>query len=310
MTGAIPEKTPDAVDCAIIVVSYNSADDLPALLASVPAAAGALRWRVIVVDNDSADDPAAAISGHDGVELVSSGGNLGYSGGLNAGLDRLVGASTVLFVNPDLVLQPGSIERLVEAAAVDGVGAVVPRIDDEDGRLQPSLRREPTLGRTLGEAAFGDHWPDRPPALAEMVRNPRDYREQSDVDWATGAAILVPAVVVAEIGRWDDGRFFMYSEETDYSRRIRVSGRVIRFVPDAVMRHRGAGSGSSPALDALLTVNKLRYYRKWHGPVSAAIFAAFLVLHQLVRSHQAGARASLRALLRPSYRATLPGEPR
>lgn len=310
MTGPAADEQPNGVDCAIIVVAYNSAEDLPALLASVPAAAGALRWRVIVVDNDSADDPAAAISGYDHVELVPSGGNLGYSGGLNAGLDHLAGAGAVLFVNPDLVLRPGSIERLVEAAAADGVGAVVPRIDDEDGRLQPSLRREPTLGRTLGEAAFGDHWPDRPSALAEMVRDPLDYRDPRDVDWATGAAILVPAAVVAEIGRWDDGRFFMYSEETDYSRRIRASGRVIRFVPDAVMRHRGAGSGSSPSLDALLTVNKLRYYRKWHGPVPSAVFAALLVLHQLVRPHQPGARASLRALLRPSFRATLPGEPR
>lgn len=81
----------------------------------------------------------------------------------------------------------------------------------------------------------------------------------------------------------------------------------LRFTPAAVVRHRGSGSGSSPQLDALIEINKLRYFRKWHGPLASSIFATVLVMHNVVRPHRAGSRAALRALLSARARTELPG---
>lgn len=298
------------VDCSIIVVAYRSADDLPALLAGVPEAVGALSWSTIVVDNDPDGDLSALESAYPGTRVIGTGENLGYSGGINRGIAAAPPSRFTVILNPDLTLEPASIERLALAVQHEGVAATVPLILGADGTLQPSLRREPSLLRGLGEAAFGDHWPGRPHWLAELVRDRSAYLSAHEVDWATGAALLIRTDIAERVGDWDEQRFFLYSEETDYCRRIRAAGGTVRFVPDAVVQHRGSGSGSSPALDALREVNRLRYFRKWHSPAASAMFAAVLLLQHTLRIRRATARSTLRALVSRTARAVLPGGPR
>lgn len=295
------------LDCAIIAVAYRSADDVPRLVASLPAAADGLSWRLIVVDNDGTDGLAAALAGVPGVRVTPAPANLGYSGGLNLGLAVAPDARVVVFLNPDLTLEPGALRRLVDAASD---AAAVPRIRDRSGHVQPSLRREPTVLRSLGEALFGDHWASRPAALAELVRDPAAYDTPAQADWATGAAVALPAAAAGANGPWDSERFFLYSEETDYFRRLRSAGIPVRYVPDAVVVHEQGGSGRSAQLDALQTVNKLRYYRKWHGRAATAVFATTLVVHNILRANEPSARASLAALFSRASRDRLPGEPR
>jgi N-acetylglucosaminyl-diphospho-decaprenol L-rhamnosyltransferase len=295
------------IDCAVIVVAYRSADDLPALLASLPAAAGPLSWRVVIVDNYGQDQLDRVVEGDPRVSLISARGNLGYSGGLNLGIRHAPASRFTVFLNPDLMLDPGALAALAAACTGDMVGASVPLVVDDNGIRQRSLRNEPSLSRALGEAMLGDHWPGRPHWLSEMVRMPLRYTARATTDWATGAAFMVRSEVLAQVGAWDARHFFLYSEETDYSRRLREAGYAIVFAPDAVVRHKGAGSGSSAQLEALLAVNKLRYYRKWHPAVPVAAFFAVSVVHNLLRVRRPGARAALRALLSRRARAALPG---
>lgn len=291
------------IDCVLLVISYRSAADVDALLRSVPDAAEGLSWRAVVVNNDPSDDLRAATSGHQ-VELVQAGANLGYAGGINLGLAAAPPSRWTVFLNPDLRLGPGALA--VMAATAGEESAVVPVIRD-DHALRPSLRREPSLLGSLGEALMGDHWPSRPSLLTEMVREPDAYRRPGTVAWATGAALLVPTGVVQHVGPWDADRFFLYSEETDYCRRIRESGHDIRFEPRAVVVHRGAGSGTSDELHALMEVNRVRYYRKWHSAPATAAFAGITVLHNLARVRRTRNRAALQALLSVRARAALPG---
>ncbi|WP_353988182.1 glycosyltransferase family 2 protein [Ruicaihuangia caeni] len=301
------------IDCSIIVVSYRSADDLAALIDSVPEAVGALSWELIVVDNVPDGDSSLdeIVLGRSAVQLVRAGANLGYSGGINRGLAAATASRYTVILNPDLTLEPGSIERLARACELDGVAASVPLILDDHGVPQPSLRREPSLLGSLGEALFGDHWSQRPAALTEMVRDARAYQQARDIEWATGAALMMRADVAERVGDWDADRFFLYSEETDYCRRIRATEGTVRFEPSAVVRHRGSGSGSSPQLDALREVNRLRYFAKWHddsaGRLSTALFAGVLLLHHALRAHRPDSRAALLALVSRSHRAALPG---
>ncbi|ANP74091.1 glycosyltransferase family 2 protein [Cryobacterium arcticum] len=298
------------LDCAIILVAYDSDEDIPRLLDSLPAAAADLSYAVLIVDNKAATSRITALVGQrPRVTVIDAGGNLGYSGGLNVGLAHAPAAEATLFLNPDLVLGPGSIVALLRESRSNG--AAVPVVLDTSGRRQLSLRREPTLGRALGDALFGDRWPRRPGWLSETVRQPKDYLAGHDAQWATGAALMVQNHLISAVGGWDAERYFLYSEETDYCRRIRATGASIRFCPAAQVTHAGGGSGSSPALDALLQVNKVRYFRKWHGgaatgSLTVALFWAVAVLHGLLRPHNPGARLALRALMSPRARATLP----
>jgi GT2 family glycosyltransferase len=293
-----------AVDCTAIVVTYNSAADLPGLLDTLPRAAAGLRIRVLVVDNDSADDIGAAVAGRPDVTLIRAGANLGYAGGINVGRANAGPTRTIAILNPDLRLAPGSLTWLVSAAERDG--AAVPRFVDEAGGTYPSLRREPSILRALGDGLLGKRWAGRPGRLSEMVWEQGRYELPGPVDWATGAVLVLAADADAAVGPWDDG-FFLYSEETDYCRRLRAAGRAVQYVPEAQVTHRGGGSGTGPALAALNEVNRVRYFRKYHGPLPSAVFRLSVLLGQLIRFRRPGSRAALRALTSRRHRAALPG---
>jgi GT2 family glycosyltransferase len=194
-------------------------------------------------------------------------------------------------------LAPDAITRLFEAINDNQIGAVVPLMLDDDGATYPSLRREPSLTRAIGDALFGSKmWRNRPAFLSELDYRPASYVVRHDVDWATGAALLVPAAVAREVGEWWD-EFPIYSEETDYFRRIREIGRRIRFEPAAVVRHRRGGSGASPGLAALMAVNRIRYVERYHGREYTALFRAVVALAEGLRSYDPVHRRSLAFIL-------------
>ncbi|MEN3307387.1 MAG: N-acetylglucosaminyl-diphospho-decaprenol L-rhamnosyltransferase [Micromonosporaceae bacterium] len=297
----------ETVDCTAVIVTYNSAADITGLLDTLPAAAAGLRVRVVVVDNDSADDIAQVISRYPGVMLIPAGGNLGYAGGINVGRRNLGDTRSVLILNPDLQLAPGSLRRLADALGEPGGGAAVPRFLDEHSNRFPSLRREPTVLRALGDALLGKRWPDRPAWLSEMVWGAQPYQRAGTVDWATGAVMMISTEADGAIGDWDDDRFFLYSEETDYCRRLRDAGYAIRYVPDATVRHEGGGSGTGADLYALNSVNRVRYYAKYHSAATTALFRLVVVLHEALRATRPASRRALRALLWRRNWASLPG---
>ncbi|WP_191621744.1 glycosyltransferase family 2 protein [Microbacterium caowuchunii] len=278
------------VDVAVIVVSYNSADDISRLLPDLRREASSTRMRVVVADNASSDGTLALLSEHTDVVAIPTGGNLGYSGAINTAMRHIGDADAVLILNPDLRLDAGAIPRMLRRLrSSPDIGAVVPLLRDEDGSVYYSLRREPTVLRALADAVIGRYWQRRPGPLSEHVRDPRQYGGCHPIEWATGAALMISTYAAAAVGEWDE-RFFLYSEETDYQRRLRNAGWSVWFEPAAGATHRRGGSGASAALDALLTVNRVRYMEK-HRPLSAPAFRAAVMLGEQLRRSPSNARS-------------------
>jgi len=294
------------VDCGIVVVTYNSARHIERLLDSIPGASGGLRTRCIVVDNDSRDETVSIVRARSDAELVEAGGNLGYSAAINIGRSSIGPCSSVLILNPDLVLEPAAIAELYKALSAPDVGVVVPMMCNEDGSLYTSLRRELTLSGTLGDALFGDRWSKRPAWLSETIRDKTAYQHPRDVAWATGAALLVSAACDAAVGDWDAARFFLYAEEIDFAARARSCGFRVRYAPAARTRHESGGSGRSAQLRALMAVNRIRYYEKYHGRLSSVLFRGIAAFHHLLRSARDEDRISLTIVLRRASWSQLP----
>lgn len=292
-------------DVAVLSVTHNSADHVDRLIKSLRAEAEQQRLRVVVVDNGSVDDTLRRVRLHDDVIAVDTGGNLGYAGGINVAMEHADDAAAVLVLNPDLWVQPGCILGLRERACSSGAGLVVPRITGEDGSTYPSIRREPSLSRALGDAALGSRLGSRPAAFSEIVGDPAEYEHAHIIEWATGAAVLIAARVARQVGNWDE-RFFLYSEETDYFRRAREAGATAWYEPHAVVVHARGGSGSSVELDSLLTVNRIRYVRKHHTAAFAGAYRAVVAGHELARSYQPAHRTTLRYVLSERTWTSLP----
>ncbi|MEU8617771.1 glycosyltransferase family 2 protein [Streptomyces sp. NPDC048623] len=293
---------------AVLVVTWNSAAVLPGFLESLPAGMKGLDWRLVVADNASSDDTVGVVRAlAPDATVVETGRNGGYAFGVNAALRAAAewdeDCRAVLICNPDIRMAEGCAATLVEALGTplpDGsrVGISVPLLYEEDGALIHSLRRESSLSRALGEAVLGNRRAGRFPRLSELVTAPAAYRGRTTADWATGALMALSGECVTACGPWDES-FFLYSEETEYCLRARDHGLATRLEPDALATHLGGESRVSPRLWSLLCVNRVRLYRRRHGPAATAAFRGAVLLRELSRAAlgRAPARAAAQALL-------------
>lgn len=294
---------------AIVIVTYNSAEVLDGCLRSLPSE-GVDIARVVVVDNNSRDDSVAvALAAADRLPIrsVQTGRNAGYAAAVNAGVAALAEEKydAVWVMNPDTRLRPDTLRILAEALREPRRGIVVPRMLNPDGSLQPSLRRMPTVGRALAEAVVGAA-AGRIGAIGELITNPREYEHAHAAVWATGAAMLISAEVVRDIGGWDES-LLLYSEETEYALRAADHGWSLWYDPAAVVEHIGGESSTNPKLAALLVVNKVRLFRRRRGLPAASAYYAAVVLGEGVRALKGRrtSRASLAALMHPTRPPTL-----
>lgn len=294
------------VECAVVIVTYNSGNHISDLLDTLLAASDGVTLRVIVVDNGSADDTVQLVRSRGWVTCVETGRNLGYAGAINVGRRLARPCSSILVLNPDLHLEPGSVGHLFEALRDPDVGIAVPMILDRDNRRYPSLRREPSILRALGDALLGARMRQRPTWSSETVHDDHAYAHRHAIDWATGAVLLVADRCDELVGDWDDGRFFLYSEETDFARRARTAGFRIDYVPQARARHLGAGSGESHGLVALMAVNRIRYFEKHHRRPASAAYRAAVIVGELLRASDPGHRSALRRVVKRANWAMLP----
>jgi GT2 family glycosyltransferase len=268
----------------LVVVTWNSARHLPALLGSLPEACeGIDRWALVVVDNASSDDTVSAVGREvPSATLIEMGVNAGYGAAVNAGLAASRDADAVLILNPDLVLGPCSVQALLKAFQDPRVGIAVPRLVNDDGTTALSLRRRPTVLRAVGEAVLGGPRAGRFEHFGELVVDPAAYERPTTADWATGAAMLISRACLDLIGMFDES-FFLYSEETEYALRARDHRLELRYVPDAEVHHVGGSAHTSPRLWSILTVNRVRLYERRHGRAAALAFKLAVGLNEIIR---------------------------
>ena len=285
------------IGCAIVIVTYNSARDIDDLLDSIPRAAGTVPVRTVVVDNGSCDDTVARVRARSDATCIDAGTNLGYAGAINLGRSVTGERDSLLVLNSDLVLEPGAIESLYTALVGARAGIAVPVLVGVGGSVSPSVRREPSVCRALGDAIFGGHARGRPEWASETVWRGPEYERGGSIAWATGAAWLIADRCDRSVGSWDES-YFLYSEEVDYAERARTLGFRLLFVPEARVLHREGGSGSSPRLVSLLALNRVRYFRSRHGRVMSACFRACVMLNELLRSFDRDHRMALVDLIR------------
>lgn len=304
---------------AVLVVTWNSAAVLPEFIASLPEGMAGLDWRLVVADNDSADDTVAVLSAlAPDATVVQTGRNAGYAAGVNAALGAAAqwegGFRAALVCNPDIRMRQGCAKVLVDALGTqlpdgDRVGISVPLLyEEEDGAPLHSLRRESSVTRALGEAVVGNTRAGRFPRWSEMVTDPAAYEGPTRADWATGALMALSKDCLDTCGAWDES-FFLYSEETEYCLRAGDHGYATRLEPAASALHLGGDSQVSPRLWTLLTLNRVRLYGRRHGPVATTAFRAAVLLRETSRAAlgRPASRAAAAALLSSSALRATPG---
>lgn len=286
------------LDLSVVILNYNAAADLRRCLASLAAGCAGLRIETIVVDNASPQPGVeAAVAGYPQVRLIRRRRNRGFAVGMNTGL-RAARAEATLILNPDTTLAPGAGPALLAAMRADRrIGVLGPRLLNPDGTLQLSCRRFPTLAASLF---------NRNSLLTRLLPGNRysrsylmtdwDHAHPGDVDWLSGAAMLLRRSALRQIGLFDPGYFFEI-EDVDLCRRMHDAGYRVVYFPEATVTHR-IGASSRTARFRVIRARHAgmwRYYRRYMGgdPALDALIGAVLLLRCAVYLGREGVRRAL-----------------
>jgi N-acetylglucosaminyl-diphospho-decaprenol L-rhamnosyltransferase len=276
-------------DLAIIIVSTNESHWIRPLLPTVFAHMGDIHADVVVVDNDSSDGVADVVASEFPQARTVWSANHGMGHANNRGV-MTCNARYVLILNPDTEILEGSFAELVrlmdERPTVGLVGCR--QIIAEDNSLCMTGRYFPNALRALGDALSAERLGERRPRwLGERELDATAYDREFDFDWTTGSFMLVRREALESAGYFDE-RFFMYSEETDLCRRIKIAGWEIRHLPQMTILHHATKDGIKPHIESLAAITRMLYARKHLSPVHRLLYAGAVVLGQLRRAAYAG----------------------
>ena len=247
------------MDLSICIVSWNVLGDLRNCLASLAQGAAGVSCETILVDNCSRDGSQDMVAREfPDVQLICNDGNAGFAGA-NVQAMALAAGRYLLLLNPDTIVPPGAMRELVDFAdAHPEAGVIGPRLVYGDGRLHPSCRCFPTIAA----AVFRNTWLGRlfpgSRASRSYLLEDWDHSEVRDVDWVSGACMLIRREAYEQVGTLDTG-FFWGSEDVDYCWRMHKAGWAVLYTPSPVVTHLVGRSTDQAAFRTIVRSHRSMY---------------------------------------------------
>lgn len=273
------------MDVSFIIVNWKTKKLTKQAISSIYKYATDFTFEIILVDNNSQDGSIEFISSkYPKVKIIANQENVGFASGNNEGIKISKGNFIFLF-NSDAFLIDDSIKNLVKRAReLPNLGAIGPQVLNVDRSIQQSVGFRPDLLRVLFWMSFLDDLPFGEYLRPYHVDHDRFYKKEHQVDWLTGAAIMVPIKVIKKVGALD-GRIFMYGEDVDWCLRIKKAGFDIYFSPASRLVHIGRGSSGQISKNAILGEYKglVYVYKKHESKLSLQIMRLLLKIGALAR---------------------------
>jgi N-acetylglucosaminyl-diphospho-decaprenol L-rhamnosyltransferase len=255
---------PRPIEVSFCVVNTEQRDLLRCCLQALAAERRSLAFptEVLVLDNASTDGSAELARSHAAVDDVVVLAERRGKAENDTRLLRRARGRYALLVNEDTEVLPGATAALHDALERDpGAGAAGAQLVRPHGTRQASAWRFPTPLTALAGALFLHR------RLVVQSRGRRTKR----VDWAQSAALMVRTTAACAVG-YLDPRFFLYSDDVDFCKRLRHAGWRTLYVPAALaVHHEQLSTGALPGQRIVeLSRNRDRYMRKHHAPAAAA----------------------------------------
>jgi len=250
----------------IVIVTYRCREFALRCLASIETHLPHVMPDVVVVDNASGDGTLEAVAERfPAVRRIAKQRNVGFAAAVNAGMRALPHCEVIALINPDAELLDSNIEKAVEYFREhEDAGVLGIRIENPDGSLQLSCRSFPSYKNALFNRHSlatkflpGNRW------SREYLLSDWDHTSLREVDWVSGAAMLIHRRAIDHVGFLDAGYFFSI-EDVDYCRRVHDAGLQVLYFPEARVRHRIGGSSRHAAYRAMFAhhAGMWRYYTR------------------------------------------------
>jgi N-acetylglucosaminyl-diphospho-decaprenol L-rhamnosyltransferase len=241
---------------SIVIVTYNSAQDIDGCLSACALSDAGLSAEVIVVDNASGDNTCAIVARHPGVQLIQNDTNKGFAAAVNHGIASS-SSDFVLVLNPDVAVTREAVSALMETLELrEEYAAVGCRMVYPNGRPQLSARPFPTVTTFLKRALLTNN-------LVNRLYRPYEFDEQWSlapddssavkvVDYIIGGCMMIRRSAYTAIGPLDE-KYFLYYEDTDWCYRAHLKGWKIGYLPRPSIIHDYKRSSSKVSFTNPLT---------------------------------------------------------
>ncbi len=261
------------MDLSIVIVTWTVSEWLTSCLAALPAATNGMMTEVIIVDNGSTDGTAEWLSAERvAAQVLVNKENVGFARANNHGLATAQGRYCAL-LNPDTRPRAGSLTEMVQFMdAHPRAGGASPQLVLPSGRPQPYAYGGDPTPRYLFRRALAH--------LRGAYLHDWGVTRSLQVDWVSGACLVARRETVQQVGGLDEA-MFMYFEDNDWCRRMRLASWQVWYNPGAEVVHIGGASlNQNPEARAAYYRSLAHFYRKHYGRVAGAIMAALTRLRR------------------------------
>jgi len=261
---------------SVISLNWNSTQVTCDFLRSIKAASTYKNIEVIVVDNNSAEDPTLALkNAYPEVIVIRSDSNLGFAGGNNLGI-RAAKGEYLFIVNNDTEFTPGLIEGLLE---------IFEKYPDA-GMASPKFHYFFHKG-TIEYAGYENVnvFTGRNGMIGCKEKDEGQYDQIRTTHYVHGGGMMVPRKVIDEVGGIPE-QFFLYYEEFDWSVQIKKKGYKIYYQPRSLIYHKESMTigKSSPLKTFYLTRNRILFMRRNMPFINLMVFLSYFVVFTIPKN--------------------------
>ncbi|OFW59520.1 MAG: hypothetical protein A2W01_07845 [Candidatus Solincola sediminis] len=260
----------------LVIINYNTKQDLCACLLSIKEKLGDVS--IIVVDNGSADGSREMVRKEfSWVKLIENPNNPGYASACNMGLQS-TSQPYVFILNSDVEFLEDGLEGLLDFMdSHTNVAIAGPKVLNSDGSRQMSCRRFPSMLENIVHGFLGDIWPGNPLSKSYQMKE-LEGDEPCQVDWVSGAAMLLRRGAVDVVGGFD-ASYFMYVEDVDLCWRLKQAGFEIMFYPGFQLMHHIGRASEQQSLRMHYEHHKsmYRFFRKRYPGLTGELLSPFIL---------------------------------
>ncbi len=258
------------IDLSIIIVIWNSEEDIPECLKSILDKNYNFKYEVIIIDNNSSDNSIKVINNFkdlydSDIKLIINKENLGFTKACNQGI-QIANGNYILLLNPDTEIVDNSLDLLYKKfSQEDSYSAIVPQLLNIDGSIQYSCRRLPRYSDLYFEIFLLSSIFPTSTIFSRWKMKYFSHNEIREVEQPMAAAFLIKKSVLNVINNFDES-YFMFFNDVDLCKKISDNNKKILFYPDSKIVHKKGISIFKNRSKMIKVWNSdcLKYFKKYH----------------------------------------------